>query len=70
MADTQAWTGGEANGADVVEQTSPVERVDGESPVESEVPSISLEAEPADVVEQATALGPDDPDEYPPDDDR
>ncbi|WP_232716550.1 hypothetical protein [Gordonia metallireducens] len=70
MADTQAWTGGEANDADVVEQTTPVDPVDVESAVGSEVPSISLEADPADVVEQATVLGPDDPDEYPPDDDR
>ena len=70
MADIQAWTGGEANDADVVEQTTPVDPVDPDSPAVSEAPSIALEADPADVVEQATALGPDDPDEYPPEDDR
>ena len=70
MADTQAWSGGEADDADVVEQTMPADPVDDEAPAESESegPAIALEANDADVVEQATDVGSDDPDEYPPGD--
>ncbi|MDJ0453297.1 hypothetical protein [Gordonia amicalis] len=74
MAAAQPWTEGEANDADVVEQTMPAEPVDEEAPAdsesesESEGPGIAMEANVADVVEQATDVGPDDSDEYPPGD--
>ncbi len=64
MAAAQPWTEGEANDADVVEQTMPAEPVDEEAPAdsesesESEGPDIALEANVADVVEQATDVGP------------
>lgn len=70
MAAAQPWTEGEANDADVVEQTMQAEPVDEEAPADSrsEGPDIALEADAADVVEQATDVGPDDSDEYPPGD--